>query len=91
MDIMLEDGLLQRAYEQYLTSRLNQAAADYIGLLAACNPDLRILEIGGGTASATLPVLEGIDKATEGLVSSFQYTFTDISPLFFDNAKMKLA
>nr|POF16687.1 highly reducing polyketide synthase azab [Quercus suber] len=91
MSIMLEDGLLQRAYEQYSTSRLNQAAANYIALLAACNPDLKILEIGGGTASATLPVLEGIHKATEGLVSSYQYTFTDISASFFDNARTKLS
>ncbi|GES63925.1 hypothetical protein ATETN484_0010000400 [Aspergillus terreus] len=91
MSIMLEDGLFQHTYEQYSTSRLNQAAANYIALLAACNPDLRILEIGGGTASATLPVLEGIHRATEGLLSSYQYTFTDISASFFDNARTKLS
>lgn len=91
MSIMLEDGLLQRAYEQYSTSRLNEAAANYIALLVACNPALRILEIGGGTASATLPVLEGIQKATEGLQSSYQYTFTDISASFFENARTKLS
>ncbi|KAL9030209.1 MAG: hypothetical protein Q9196_001643 [Gyalolechia fulgens] len=92
LNIMLEDGLLQRSYEQYeSTNRVNQAAADYIARLAACDPDLNILEIGGGTASATLPVLGSIQRETEGLSSQFQYTFTDISAGFFDNARTKLS
>ena len=90
--IMLEDGLLQRNYEQddgY--DRVNQAAARYIARLAECNPELNILEIGGGTASATLPILEAICSVTKGQVSSFHYTFTDISAAFFDNARSKLS
>ena len=91
MSIMLKNDLLQRAYKQYSTSRLNQATANYIALLTAYNSNFRILEIGEGTASATLSVLEGIHRATEELLSSYQYTFTDISALFFDNARMKLS
>ncbi|KAL9587952.1 MAG: hypothetical protein Q9203_003236, partial [Teloschistes exilis] len=92
LNIMFEDGLLQRSYEQYdCIDRVNQAAAGYIALLAACNPDLNILEIGGGTASATLPILRSIERATQGLSSRFQYTFTDISPGFFNNARTKLS
>ena len=92
LNIMLEDGLLQRSYEQYeSTNRVNQVAADYIARLAACNPDLNILEIGGGTASATLPILQSIQRATKGFSSHFQYTFTDISAGFFDNARTKLS
>ncbi|KAL8999566.1 MAG: hypothetical protein Q9169_001655 [Polycauliona sp. 2 TL-2023] len=90
--MMLEDGLLQRSYEQYKsTNRLNQAAANYMARLAACNPELNILEIGGGSASATLPVLESIQRATEGLSPSLHYTFTDISAGCFDNARTKLS
>ncbi|KAL8789759.1 MAG: hypothetical protein Q9213_001010 [Squamulea squamosa] len=92
LDIMLEDGLLQRLYEQHeSTNRVNQVAARYIAHLAGCNPDLNILEIGGGTASATLPILESIQSATEGLAPYFHYTFTDISASFFDNARVKLS
>ncbi|KAL8766899.1 MAG: hypothetical protein Q9209_006447 [Squamulea sp. 1 TL-2023] len=92
LKIMLADGLLQRTYEQYHgCNRVNQAAARYIALLADCNPDLNILEIGGGTASATLPILQAIQSATKGVASFFHYTFTDISAGFFDNARAKLS
>ncbi|KAL8673560.1 MAG: hypothetical protein Q9168_002014 [Polycauliona sp. 1 TL-2023] len=92
LNIMLQDNLLQRCYEQYeSTNRVNQVAANYVGRLAACNPEVAILEIGGGTASATLPILESVQRATEGLSSSCHYTFTDISAGFFDNARTKLS
>lgn len=92
LEIMLEDGLLQRTYEQYDgCNRVNRVAARYIARLAECNPDLNILEIGGGTASATLPILEAIQSATNGGASQFHYTFTDISAGFFDNARAKLS
>ncbi len=92
LKIMLEDGLLQRTYEQYDgCNRVNLVAARYIARLAECNPDLNILEIGGGTASATLPILEAIQSATKGVASDFHYTFTDISAGFFDNARAKLS
>ena len=92
LKITLEDNLLQRTYEQYDgCNRVNQVAARYIARLAECNPELNILEIGGGTASATLPILEAIRSATRGLASTFRYTFTDISAAFFENARSKLS
>ncbi|KAK8074289.1 Highly reducing polyketide synthase ACRTS2 [Apiospora phragmitis] len=67
LEIMLEDGLLTRYYEQDpANKRSTEALAKYVGLLYDCNPDIRILEIGGGTGSATLPVLEAMEQALEG-------------------------
>lgn len=92
LKIMLEDGLLQRSYEQHDgCNRVNEVAARYIARLAESNPELNVLEIGGGTASATLPILEAIRSATKGLAPTFHYTFTDISAAFFDNARSKLS
>ncbi|KAK8109398.1 hypothetical protein PG999_007535 [Apiospora kogelbergensis] len=92
LEIMLEDGLLTRYYEHDPASkRCNPALAAYVGLLYECNPDLRILEIGGGTGSATLPVLEAMEaRLSSSSSASFQYTFTDISAGFFENARAKL-
>ncbi|KAK8023284.1 Compactin diketide synthase mokB [Apiospora marii] len=91
LEIMLEDGLLTRYYEQDpATKRATLALAGYAALLFDCRPELRILEIGAGTGSATLPVLEamlGNDNVSGGRV---QYTFTDISAGFFENAAAKL-
>ncbi|KAL8922238.1 MAG: hypothetical protein Q9208_005317 [Pyrenodesmia sp. 3 TL-2023] len=92
LKIMLADDLLQRTYEQHHgTNRVNRIAARLIARLAECNPEINILEIGGGTASATLPTLEAIQSATEGVAPDFHYTFTDISAGFFDNARSKLS
>ena len=92
LEIMLEDGLLTRYYEQDpATQRATRALAGYAARLVDCRPELRVLEIGGGTGSATLPVLEallgGTDQAAAGRV---QYTFTDISAGFFEKAAAKL-
>ncbi|KAK8110205.1 Highly reducing polyketide synthase ACRTS2 [Apiospora kogelbergensis] len=91
LEIMLTDHMLERSYEQDPgTIICNDALARYVGALAACKPDMNILEIGGGTGSATLPSLLAIDEATEGSTSFFKYTFTDISSGFFENTGKKL-
>ncbi|KAK8005776.1 hypothetical protein PG990_011813 [Apiospora arundinis] len=94
LEIMLEGSLLTRYYEQDLaTKRSAKALAEYVGLVHECHPEIRILEIGGGTGSATLPVLEAMSRwSVAGTASAarFQYTFTDISAGFFENARAKI-
>ncbi|KAK6858910.1 Highly reducing polyketide synthase ACRTS2 [Apiospora arundinis] len=91
LELMLADGLLSRSYEQDTESvRMNKGLATYVQHLAQNNPDLKILEIGGGTASAAVPIFKAIQKATEGTTSNFQYMFTDISSGFFEDAEKKL-
>ena len=91
LEVMLEDGLLSRFYEEDTACiRGNRGLARYVQRLAEVNPDLNILEIGAGTASATIPVLEAIKQATKGGTSFFKYTFTDITAGFFENARTKL-
>ncbi|KAK8123107.1 hypothetical protein PG984_011777 [Apiospora sp. TS-2023a] len=91
LELMLADGLLSRSYEQDTESvRMNKGLATYVQHLAQYNPDLKILEIGGGTASAAVPILKAIQKATEGTTSNFQYMFTDISSGFFEDAEKKI-
>ncbi|EFY96790.1 Acyl carrier protein-like protein [Metarhizium robertsii ARSEF 23] len=92
LEIMLRDGLLARNYEQD-TSNMRAAVtlAKCARHLSDINPELRILEIGGGTGSATLPVLEELWGDATGLAPFRDYTFTDISAGFFENARVKLA
>jgi acyl transferase domain-containing protein/NADPH:quinone reductase-like Zn-dependent oxidoreductase len=92
LEVMLEDGLLWRTYAENVAGiRANVALARFLERLLKCSPDLNILELGAGTASATLPVLEAIQRGTEGTASQFMYTFTDISAGFFDKARAKLS
>ncbi|KAF2167650.1 hypothetical protein M409DRAFT_65790 [Zasmidium cellare ATCC 36951] len=92
LEIMLKDGLLSRNYEQDTSAvRCNAALARYARVLSDSNPNLRVLEIGAGTGSATLGILESMSHELQDTPSFQSYTFTDISPGFFENAKVKLA
>lgn len=92
LQLMLENDLLWRTYTENVAGvRANTALAGYVELLLQCNPELSVLEIGAGTASATVPVLEAIKRGARGMEPHFTYTFTDISAGFFDQAKQRLS
>jgi ubiquinone/menaquinone biosynthesis C-methylase UbiE len=55
-------------------------------------PGANVLEIGGGTGEATTTVLEAFGTRGDGTGSILgHYTFTDISPGFFEAAREKFA
>nr|WHF58361.1 polyketide synthase [Aspergillus sp.] len=63
-----------------------QGVQKYVDCLAHANPNLRVLEIGGGTGGMTgyvLDIIGGKEKKFS------EYVFTDISPAFFKAAREK--
>ena len=87
IEAAVQDHLLDDMYE-YMTLYRDgsNAVKDVVALLSYKTPDLKILEVGGGTGSATrevLPALNG-DGQYRGYES---YTFTDIGPAFLANAQ----
>ncbi|KAK8024490.1 KR domain-containing protein [Apiospora rasikravindrae] len=82
----VQDHLLDDTYEfMELYSAGNKALTEMIKLLSYKNPRLKILEVGGGTGSATkevVPALRG-DSLYRGYES---YTFTDITSSFLAKA-----
>ena len=92
LSIMLEDNLLSRFYADLNSYKRRYAlAAQYMEKLAHQNPALRIIEIGGGTAGATVPLLEVIGGNSGIPARVAPYDFTDVSTGFFESAKAKLA
>ncbi|PLB49064.1 polyketide synthase-like protein [Aspergillus steynii IBT 23096] len=91
LEIMLKDGLLTRHYEADVgNAHFSKVLGEWVLHLSDLEPDLRILEIGGGTAGTTLHVLEALSRDRE-VPAFLDYTFTDISTGFFENARTKLA
>jgi amino acid adenylation domain-containing protein len=84
LDTLMEDNMLPLLYhEAQGFHQANELVGMAVGQLAHRYPRMRILEIGGGTGAATGSVLAHLD-------SHFStYTFTDISPGFFQDAKSK--
>ncbi|KAM4065105.1 hypothetical protein HRG_004557 [Hirsutella rhossiliensis] len=78
----------REAYGIHINMRLLKSWFD---LKAHKQPGWRIIEIGAGTASTTLPVLNQLGKDSEMSPPSFSHwTFTDISAGWFENAKNTL-
>ncbi|KAJ5291777.1 hypothetical protein N7478_001028 [Penicillium angulare] len=91
LTLMLEDDMLGDYYQDLDGLRESYANASVcIDKMAHQNPDLNILEIGAGTGGATLPILECLGGNEPGSTPRFgHYTYTDISPGFFEKAKAK--
>lgn len=87
IDVIHEDNLLDQAYQDVYGLRLNvELTKTWFKLKAHKQPALRVIEIGAGTASSTVPLLQTLsqDWANTPLIS---WTFTDISAGWFENAK----
>ncbi|KAJ4396389.1 hypothetical protein N0V93_000608 [Gnomoniopsis smithogilvyi] len=86
--LLLEDNFLYRVYENDECARGNRYLAEYVKHLAFKKPGLRILELGAGTGSATLSILQVCSPDGRGTFCS-EYIFTDISSGFFESAREK--
>lgn len=91
LQVLMKDNRLHDLYQSGLGCPQHYAEmAYYVELLAHKNPNMKILEIGGGTGGASLPVLEALGGQDGSSPRFANYTFTDISIGFFEKAKEKL-
>ncbi|EJP60751.1 polyketide synthase [Beauveria bassiana ARSEF 2860] len=92
LEIMLTDDLLSRFYEEHKGyARGNRILARFARHLSDIKMGMRVLEIGGGTGAATLPVMEELSQGGDSLPEYLSYTFTDVSAGLFEKAKKKLS
>ncbi|KAJ5578008.1 uncharacterized protein N7459_006972 [Penicillium hispanicum] len=91
LTVMHEDDGLSKYYQDLDGLREAYANASVcIDKMAHQNPDLNILEVGAGTGGATLPILHNLGGNESGSTPRFgHYTYTDISPAFFEKARSK--
>ncbi|KAI2628557.1 hypothetical protein GGR54DRAFT_636275 [Hypoxylon sp. NC1633] len=92
LDLLFNQGLANDIYSDDVFIITGKRAAAFVKLVAHKNPNMDILEIGAGTGTATDPILasllpQGDHQATPKYNS---YTFTDISPSFFEKAADRL-
>ncbi|KAJ4415838.1 Type I Iterative PKS [Gnomoniopsis sp. IMI 355080] len=90
------DDLLEKFYRVAIgTEKIHRLIGAYAGALShKRGADLRVLEIGAGTGGTTTSVLEAIcptGTRINGASRLLKYTYTDISPSFFEQAATKFA
>lgn len=94
LEVLLQSGLLKGYYEELINCRGGTQVATYMDLLAHQTPGLRILEVGGGTASATRNFIQALRSQlhdAETALRCARYDFTDISAAFLDAARSEFA
>lgn len=82
-ELRRQDDLLGRLYKEFTNADILGQLASVADQITFRFPRMKILEIGAGTGSATDAILEHIGR------SYHSYTYTDVSPAFFDVAGEK--
>lgn len=87
LESLVHSNLLKDYYQELSGYRCAKQAASYVDLLAHQIPGLKILEIGGGTGSATRNLISALRsepkrKFGSGSLRISRYDFTDISLAF---------
>lgn len=82
LQVLMENDMLNRFYKEGLGfPQANLHLASLVSRFSHRYPHIKVLEIGAGTGGATAHVLEALSPQFES------YTYTDISPGFFENAR----
>ncbi|KAI1116621.1 hypothetical protein F5Y14DRAFT_49656 [Nemania sp. NC0429] len=91
LEAFFEDGLAGSFYDALVNPVISDPINKFLNLATHERP-IRLLEVGAGTGSLTkrvLPILGEIEKQ-DGSTRFSDYTYTDISPGFFENAQRDL-
>lgn len=82
LQVLMENDMLNRFYKEGLGfPQANSHLASLVSRFSHRYPHIKVLEIGAGTGGATAHVLKALSPQFES------YTYTDISPGFFENAR----
>ena len=85
LEVIFGNNLAENVYRNGLGSeRCYLQLCNYIDALVHKNPTMQMLEIGAGTGGATRPIMQTLTKHGQRYQ---HYTFTDISPSFFEHAR----
>ena len=91
MDVIISEGLLSPLYQSgLLMTGIYPQLYHVLAGLAHSNPNLRVLEIGGGTGGATRIAMKAFN-GPNGIKAYREYTFTDISAGFLAGARESMA
>lgn len=94
LELLFGSGAAEKYYG-YLcrTLQLDRRLSELIGLASHENPALRIIEVGAGTGAMTRAFMATLKDLEEkkGHECFCEFTYTDISPAFFETARVQLA
>ncbi|KAH8721524.1 beta-ketoacyl synthase domain-containing protein [Phaeosphaeriaceae sp. PMI808] len=91
IDVIISKNLLTPLYQEgLLMTGIYPQLFKVLDSLGHANPNMRYIEIGGGTGGATRIAMQAM-RGPNGIKSYHDYTFTDISPGFLNTAREGLS
>ena len=96
LELIYQNDHIQPFYSGSSFTRNFEALKYYMDLLAHKNPNMKILEIGAGTGSITMQIINFLspnvlDESRTALPRFQRYDVTDISASFFEGLRNKLS
>ncbi|KAI1127899.1 hypothetical protein F5Y10DRAFT_242011 [Nemania abortiva] len=91
LELLVSSGLAEDFYSEIFDRLCDSRLRRFFDLATHENPNMRILEVGGGTGGFTrciLSVLQALEECRGGDAFA-EYTYTDISPSFFEAIRDK--
>ncbi|KAI0593005.1 hypothetical protein F4775DRAFT_587134 [Biscogniauxia sp. FL1348] len=79
LSVIFDSKMAEIFYEDMFKNICDHRLKCYLELASHENPKLRILEVGAGTGGMTSHIISAFSN----------YTYTDISPTFFENASLR--
>ncbi|KAI1318470.1 acyl transferase domain-containing protein [Xylariaceae sp. FL0255] len=91
LELLISSGLAEVFYSDIFDRFSDSRLRSFLDLATHENPNVRILEVGGGTGGFTLCILSCLKdlEACRGGNAFAEYTYTDISPGFFETIRDK--
>ncbi|KAK7214382.1 hypothetical protein V2G26_002385 [Clonostachys chloroleuca] len=91
LNLIFPNGLAEKYYKSLFQQNCDNRFRLFLELLCHETPGISVLEVGGGTGGMTEQFLSAISEieSTKGITCISEYTFTDISPAFFEHASEK--
>ncbi|RMZ67076.1 polyketide synthase [Pyrenophora seminiperda CCB06] len=93
LELLFGGGLLQQFYSGKTFTANYERMRAYVDLMAHKDPNMSVLEIGAGTGGATAAVIQALgplDPSDQHSTPRFrEYSYTDISAGFFEEAKVR--
>ncbi|KAM0426273.1 hypothetical protein ACHAPT_008313 [Fusarium lateritium] len=89
LEVIFDSDLADVFYADMFAQICDERLRNFLDLASHENPGLRILEVGAGTGGFTghvLTALQSLEEESGGLKLA-EYTYTDISPMFFERAR----
>ncbi|KAI1773209.1 fatty acid synthase S-acetyltransferase [Hypoxylon cercidicola] len=91
LETLFQNNMAEELYASVFDDMCDARFREFLSLVSHEQPGLRVLEVGAGTGALTSHILSTFQnfEKLDGSTHLLEYAYTDISPAFFEEARVK--